>query len=108
MYATLLLHLSSEDDMIFCCEGFIRLLNNAHLSLNTYLPLSVERLECFEEVLTLFWFFLRNESFKKCLLEVADVNKIVVPLCYLMLEENSNADMVRICTLILLKLTGER
>ncbi|GMH90518.1 hypothetical protein TrST_g8996 [Triparma strigata] len=108
VYATLLLHLSSEDDMIFCCEGFIRLLNNAHLSLNTYLPLSVERLECFEEVLTLFWFFLRNESFKKCLLEVADVNKIVVPLCYLMLEENSNADMVRICTLILLKLTGER
>ncbi|GMH68225.1 hypothetical protein TL16_g04880, partial [Triparma laevis f. inornata] len=108
IYSTLLLHMSNDADMKFCCEGFTKLLNNAHLSLNTYMPLSIERLECFEEILTLFWFFLRNDNFKKYILEEHDVNKIVVPLCYLMLEENSNLDMVRICTLILLKLTGER
>ena len=101
-----------ERDFAFCFKGFSSLLNNTHQAVNTYLPSSIMRLACYEEVLVLLWKFLEeNPLFLNYVLTSCDPNELVVPLCFLMFEardDDSKSGLVHICCFILLKLSGER
>ncbi|RHY31976.1 hypothetical protein DYB32_002990 [Aphanomyces invadans] len=65
-----------------------------------------------QELLVLLWKLLdENKAFLQFTLKRADMNRIVVPLLFLMYEgrkEPSKVGMIHICTFILLLLSGER
>lgn len=99
----------------FIFRGFSRLLNNVHQSQTTFLPHSATQVSIAQELMVLLWkcleempaflpFLLRENS--QC-----DVNELVVPVCFFLLEgrkDPSKLGMLYLCTFVLLKLSGER
>lgn len=112
IFRTLLARIDSGRELTFLYKGFVRLLRNVYESKNTYLPNSMAKLECFQELLVLFWKLLEeNPLFMNHILTQCDVNEIVVPICYLMYQSRrdpAQIGLVHICTFVLLKLSGER
>ena len=112
IFRTLLARINSGKDLTFIYAGFVRLLRNVYESQNTYLPNSKARLECFQELLVLFWKLLEeNPLFSTHILTQCDVNDVVTPICYLMYESRKDPariGLVHICTFVVLKLSGER
>ena len=112
VFRTLLARIGSGRELTFLYKGFVRLLKNVYESKNTYLPNSVARLECFQELLVLFWKLLEeNPLFTTHILTQCDVCEMVVPVCYLMYQSRrdpARIGLVHICTFVLLKLSGER
>ena len=136
VYRQILVGMTEERDLKFCWRGFTHLLNNTYGANNTYLPGSVAKIHCHQEVLILFWKFIEeNKSFCSYIMgdgadiladksvgipsrskkmkdkTTPNINEIVVPICYLLLDakdDPSKIGLVHICTFILLKLSGER
>jgi len=112
IFRTLLARIDSGNDLTFIFKGFVRLLKNVYESKNTYLPNSMANLECFQELLVIFWKMLEeNPMFINHILTKCDVNEIIVPICYLMYQSRKDPaqiGLVHICTFVLLKLSGER
>ncbi|TMW68021.1 hypothetical protein Poli38472_007693 [Pythium oligandrum] len=112
LYRRLLASIQREEDFALIVTGLSRLLNNYHESMSTLLPNSIKQIKCHQELLVLLWKMLdENKRFLSYVLKKADVNKIVVPLLFLMYEgrqEPSKVGMIHICTFILLLLSGER
>jgi len=112
IFRTLLARLDSSKELTFIYKGFVRLLKNVYESKNTYLPNSLAKLECFQELLVLLWKLLEeNPLFMNHLLTQCDVNEIIVPICFLMYQSRrdpARIGLVHICTFVLLKLSGER
>lgn len=112
IFRTLLARLDSGKELTFVYKGFVRLLRNVYESKNTYLPNSLAKLECFQELLVMFWKMLEeNPLFVSHILTQCDINEIVVPICFLMYQSRrdpAQIGLVHICTFVLLKLSGER
>ena len=69
IFRELLSSIKSPSDLKFCWDGFVRLLSNTYESNSTYLPGSVAKINCHQEVLVLFWKFLEeNEGFGRFVL----------------------------------------
>jgi hypothetical protein len=70
------------------------------------------KLECYQELLVLFWKFLEeNPLFMPHILTRCNVNDVIVPICFLMYKSRrdpAQIGLVHICTFVLLKLSGER
>ncbi|RHY10343.1 hypothetical protein DYB25_008439, partial [Aphanomyces astaci] len=100
------------EDFELLFNGLAKLLNNYHQAMNTLLPNSIKQIKCHQELLVLLWKLLdENKAFLQYTLKRADMNRIVVPLLFLMYEgrkEPSKVGMIHICTFILLLLSGER
>ncbi|KAF0719695.1 Aste57867_861 [Aphanomyces stellatus] len=111
-YRQLLSSIQREEDFELLFNGLAKLLNNYHQSMNTLLPNSIKQIKCHQELLVLLWKLLdENKAFLQYTLKRADMNRIVVPLLFLMYEgrkEPSKVGMIHICTFILLLLSGER
>mmetsp|Transcript_7122 Transcript_7122/g.14897 ORF Transcript_7122/g.14897 Transcript_7122/m.14897 type:complete len:865 (+) Transcript_7122:177-2771(+) len=112
IFRTLLARIDSGRELSFIFKGFVRLLRNVYESQNTYLPNSKAKLECFQELLVLFWKLLEeNPLFTNHILTQCDTNEVIVPICYLMYQSRrdpARIGLVHICTFVLLKLSGER
>jgi len=112
IFRTCLARIDSGKELSFCYKGFVRLLKNIYESNNTYLPNSLAKLECFQELLVLLWKMLQeNPLFMNHILTQCDVNEIIVPICYLMYQSRrdpAQIGLVHICTFVLLMLSGER
>ncbi|OQS05042.1 hypothetical protein THRCLA_02784 [Thraustotheca clavata] len=111
-FRELLSSIHREEDFNLIFNGLAKLLNNYHQSMNTIFPNSIKQIKCHQELLVLLWKMLdENKKFLLYTLKRADMNKLVVPLLFLMYEgrkEPSKVGMIHICTFILLLLSGER
>ena len=109
---TLLARMNSSKELTFVFDGFARLLRNVYESENNYLPHAAPDLECFQELLVLLWKFLEeNPLFLNHVLTKCNVNRLIVPICFLMYKSRrdpAQIGLVHICTFVLLKLSGER
>lgn len=110
MLRTLLARVDTARELTFIYEGFARLLRHVYEAESTYI--STGKLECFQELLVLFWKFLEeNPLFMTHILTRCNVNDILVPICFLMYKSRrdpAQIGLVHICTFVLLKLSGER
>ncbi|CAM9839152.1 unnamed protein product [Scytosiphon promiscuus] len=113
VFRNLVLHgLKDVDDFEMVFIGLSRLLNNLHRSRSTYIPGAATEVHCHQEVLVLLWKLMEeNPVFTQYVLKTCDVNQILVPVCYLLVENRkdvSKGGLIHICTFVLLKLSGER
>ena len=112
IFRTIVARIDSRKELTIIYHGLTRLLWNVHESKNTMIPGSKEGLQCYQEVLVIFWKFLEeNPLFLNHVLMDCDVTEIVVPVCYLMYsnrKDPSQVGLIHICTFLLLKLSGER
>ncbi|CAB1097581.1 unnamed protein product [Ectocarpus sp. CCAP 1310/34] len=113
VFRNLVLHgLKDEEDFELVYTGLSRLLNTLHRSRNTYMPGAATEVYCYQEVLVLLWKLLEeNPVFMQYVLKNCDINEILVPVCYLLVENRkdvSKGGLIHICTFVLLKLSGER
>ena len=112
IYRTIVARIDSGKELTIIYKGFTRLLRTVYESKNTMLPGSKQGVQCYQEVLVLFWKFLEeNPLFMNHILMNCDVTEIVVPICYLMYsnrKDPSQVGLIHLCTFLLLKLSGER
>lgn len=112
IFRKVLSKIDSPDHLTFMYKGFVRLLNNVHQAENSYLPYSVTRVSIEQELLILLWKCLEEiPRFMTYILKHCDINEIVVPICYFMLEgrkDPAKVGLMYLCTFTLLKLSGER
>lgn len=110
IFRTVLARMDNSADLKLVYEGFAKLLKSTYESEATYL--SSASLDCYQELLVLFWKFLEeNPYFMNYILNHCDINEIIVPICYLMYKSRrdpAKIGLVHICTFVLLKLSGER
>ena len=111
IFRTLLARIDTGRELSFIYQGFCRLLRNVYEVEATYIG-GGTKLECFQELLVLFWKFLEeNPLFMSHILTRCNVNEILVPVCFLMYKSRrdpAQIGLVHICTFILLKFSGER
>jgi len=104
--------IDAPDQLNFIYRGFVRLLNNCHQAESAYLPFSITRIGIEQELLILLWKCLEEmPAFMPYVLKSCDVNQLVVPLCYFMLDgrkDPSKVGLMYLCTFTVLKLSGER
>ncbi|CAM9796129.1 unnamed protein product, partial [Discosporangium mesarthrocarpum] len=104
--------LKAEKDFSLLFSSMSRLLNNMQRARNSYIPGSALEVKCYQELLVLLWKLLEeNPPFMTYVLKYCDVCELLVPICYLMVENRkdvSKGGLIHICTFILLKLSGER
>ena len=112
IFRTLVARIDTARELTIVYEGFAHLLKNVYEGKSNYLPSSSAKLECFQELLVLLWKFLEeNPLFMTHILTSCNVNKIIVPICYLMYQSRrdpAQIGLVHICTFVLLKFSGER
>ena len=112
MFRTIIARIDSRKELTIIYKGLTKLLQNIHESKSTMLPGSKKNLQCYQEVLIIFWKILdENPLFMNHILLECDVTEIVVPICYLMYsnrKDPSQTGLIHICTFLLLKLSGER
>jgi hypothetical protein len=93
-------------------NGISKLLSTVHESKNVYIPGTKYDVECYQEVLVLFWKLLEeNHDFMLYIMKNCDITLVVVPICYILFssrKDYSKVGLIHICTFILLKLSGER
>lgn len=110
MLRTLVARIDTGRELSFLYMGFARLLRNVYEAESTYI--SGSKLECFQELLVLFWKFLEeNPLFMNHILTRCNVNEVIVPICFLMYKSRrdpTQIGLVHICTFVLLKMSGER
>jgi hypothetical protein len=110
LFRTLLARIDTCKELTLIYQGFTRLLRNVYEAESTYM--GGVRLQCFQELLVLFWKFLEeNPLFMTHILTKCNINEVVVPICYLMYKSRrdpAQIGLVHICTFVLLKLSGER
>jgi len=110
IFRTLLSRIDTGREFTLIYDGFVRLLRNVYEAEGSYI--SGSRLDCFQELLVLFWKFVEeNPLFASHILLRCNVNEIVVPICFLMYRSRrdpAQIGLVHICTFILLKFSGER
>eukprot|EP01035_Chromulina_nebulosa_P018871 gene18871-24658_t len=83
--------IEQPDQLNFVFRGFSRLLNNVHQSESSYLPYSVTRISIEQELLILLWKCLEEiPKFMSFVLRNCDVNELVEPICYFMIEGERN------------------
>ena len=104
--------LSNENHFRFLFGGFMRLLNNYHESVNTYMPNSMKQVEFHQELLLLFWKLIDgNPQFLSFCVGHVDIYEIVFPCLYFMWTGRGKPSMVglvHLCTFVLLLLSGDR
>lgn len=102
----------APDQLNFIYRGFVRLLNNVHQAESTYLPYSITRVGIEQELLVLLWKCLEEcPKFMPYVLKHCDINEVLVPICYFLLEgrrDPAKVGLMYLCTFMLLKLSGER
>lgn len=112
MFRTLLARIDSGAELTLIFNGFSRLLRNCYESESTYHIHSGAKMECYQELLVLFWKFLEeNPIYMNHILTICNMNEVIVPICFLMYKSRrdpAQIGLVHICTFILLKLSGER
>lgn len=112
VFRNLLARIDSPEDFDFIFSGLSRLLNNTHEAQSTVMPGALMQVECYAELLVLFWKLMEeNPAFLPHVLEHCDVTKLLVPILFLMYQSRrdpARVGLVHICTFILLKLSGER
>jgi hypothetical protein len=112
IFRTLLSRIDNARELRFCYKGFVKLLQSVYESKNSYMPGTVVKLGCYQELLVLLWKFLEeNPLFMTHILTQCDVNELIIPICYLLYmsrRDPAQIGLVHICTFILLKLSGER
>ena len=112
IFRTTLARITSGRELSLIYDGLTRLLWNVHESGNTLLPGTTKGIQCYQEVLVLFWKMLdENPLFMNHILTKCDITKIVVPICYILYQSRKDVTrigLVHICTFLLLKLSGER
>mmetsp|Transcript_12112 Transcript_12112/g.18396 ORF Transcript_12112/g.18396 Transcript_12112/m.18396 type:complete len:835 (+) Transcript_12112:156-2660(+) len=112
LFRTIVARIDSRQDLTAIYKGLTKLLWSVHESRNTMLPGSKQGLQCYQEVLVIFWKILEeNPIFMNHVLQNCDVSMIVVPVCYLMYtnrQDPSQIGLIHLCTFLLLKLSGER
>ena len=112
VFRKLLGGISEPDHLHFMFTGFARLLNSIPQSESSYLPFSVPRITIEQELLVLLWKCLEeNPKFMPYVLRHCDVNELLRPVCYFLVEGRKSPNKVGVlylCTFILLKLSGER
>jgi len=100
-------------------RNICRLLHNALMAESTYLPGSIRKLDCFQELLVLMWkladenaqflpHVLREHTRKS---EQVDIMHLIIPLLYFMhsaRHDPSQLGLLYTCTFLLLKLSGDR
>lgn len=104
--------IDAPDQLNFIYRGFVRLLNNCHQAESAYLPFSITRVGIEQELLILLWKCLEEmPAFMPYVLKSCDVNQLLVPLCYFLLDgrkDPSKVGLMYLCTFTVLKLSGER
>lgn len=112
IFRTIIARIDSKKELTIIYKGLTRLLWQVHESKNTMLPGSKQGIQCYQEVLILFWKFLEeNPLFMNHIFMNCNVADIVVPVCYLMYtnrKDPSQIGLIHLCTFLLLKLSGER
>ena len=112
VFRTTLARITSGRELSLIYDGLTRLLWNVHESGNTLAPGTTKGVQCYQEVLVLFWKMLdENPLFMNHILTKCDITKIVVPICYILYQSRKDVTrigLVHICTFLLLKLSGER
>ena len=115
IFRRMLRDIDDPTQLNFIFRGFSRLLNNVHLSQTTFLPNSITKISIDQELMVLLWKCLEEiPSFLPFILKESnrcDVNQLVVPVCYFLLDGRSDPSklgMVYLCTFVLLRLSGER
>ncbi len=112
IFRTTLSRIDSRKELSLIYDGLTRLLWNVHESGNTLIPGSTKGIQCYQEILVLFWKVVdENPLFMNHIMTHCDVTKIVVPICYILYQSRkdpSRIGLVHICTFLLLKLSGER
>ena len=104
VFRMILSNMSLPHDLEFCFKGFSRLLSNLYQSADTYLPGSIAKIQCHQEVLILLWKFLEvNEHFVRYIFNEGppsesssgdykpDINELVIPICYILLTHRTSA-----------------
>lgn len=112
IFRTTLARIDNGKELSLIYDGLTRLLWNVHESGNNLMPGSSKGIQCYQEVLVLFWKMLdENPLFMNHILTKCDITKIVVPICYILYQSRKDPTrigLVHICTFLLLKLSGER
>jgi Dyggve-Melchior-Clausen syndrome protein. len=112
VFRTTLARITSGRELSLIYDGLTRLLANVYESGNTLAPGSVKGIQCYQEILVLFWKILdENPLFMDHIMTKCDTTKIVVPVCYILYQSRrdpTRIGLVHICTFLLLKLSGER
>lgn len=112
IFRTIVARIDSRKELTIIYKGITKLLRNVYESRSTLLPGSKQSVQCYQEVLVIFWKMLEeNPLFLNHILMNCDVTEIVVPICYLMYsnrKDPSQTGLIHICTFLLLKLSGER
>jgi hypothetical protein len=112
IFRTTLARITSGRELSLIYDGLTRLLWSVHESGNTLAPGSAKGIQCYQEILVLFWKMLdENPLFMNHVLTKCDITKIVVPICYILYQSRKDVTrigLVHICTFLLLKLSGER
>jgi len=112
IFRTTLARITSGRELTLIYDGITRLLWNVHESGNTLAPGTTKGIQCYQEILVLFWKMLdENPLFMNHILTKCDITKIVVPICYILYQSRKDATrigLVLICTFLLLQLSGER
>lgn len=112
IFRTTLARITNGKELSLIYDGLTRILWNVHESGNNLMPGSSKGIQCYQEVLVLFWKILdENPLFMNHILTKCDITKIVVPICYILYQSRKDPTrigLVHICTFLLLKLSGER
>lgn len=112
IFRRILSTIEAPDQLNFIYRGFVRLLNNLHQSESSYLPYSISKVNVEQELLVLLWKCLEEiPKFLNYILRHCDINELVVPICYIMIEgrkDPAKIGLMYLCTFILLKFSGER
>lgn len=112
IFRTTLARITSARELTLIYDGLTRLLCNVYESGNDLNPHSSKGIQCYQEILVLFWKLLdENPLFLNHILTKCDISKIVTPVCYILYQSRkdvSRIGLVHICTFLLLKLSGER
>ena len=112
IFRTTLSRITSSKELTLIYDGLTRLLRIVHDSGNTLLPGSTKGIQCYQEILVLFWKILdENPLFMNHVMTKCDMSNIVTPVCYILYQSRKDPTrigLVHICTFLLLKLSGER
>lgn len=99
-----------DEDFQFILSGITRLLNNPLVQ--NYLPNSIKRVHCHQELLVLFWKICDyNKKFLYFTLKSSDVLELLIPILYHLnysRADQSKVGLMHIGVFILLLLSGER
>eukprot|EP00002_Diphylleia_rotans_P037128 TRINITY_DN8269_c0_g1_i3.p1 TRINITY_DN8269_c0_g1~~TRINITY_DN8269_c0_g1_i3.p1 ORF type:complete len:636 (-),score=120.11 TRINITY_DN8269_c0_g1_i3:344-2251(-) len=112
IYRKMIAELDGQESFQKIYRKLVFLLSNPVVASNTYLPGSTHSIECFQELLVLFWKIAEiNQKFLNHVLTYEDVNEFVVPCLYYLSEnrkDSARVGLIHVGVFSLLMLSGER